>query len=98
MQREEAQRLVSQVEAELTTTDDDNLLAGRFDLSVETTDGRRFDSVLALPPGSPELPATPDEFAAKLRACGADVPDLLDGITWMRAAELLRRELPAARG
>ncbi|MGW1736301.1 hypothetical protein [Streptomyces sp. NPDC001999] len=51
-------------------------------------------ATLALPPGSPELPATEEEFAAKLADRGADVPGLLVGLDRKGAAQLMRDTFP----
>ena len=96
VRRPQAQALIEMVTVELPTTDDDNLLAGAFDLAVETQDGRTLTRRLSMPPGSPDLPATSEELAAKAVGCGADVPGLIDGVSWESAADLLRDQLPVA--
>jgi len=72
------------------------LLDGTVDISVRLASGRELRTGLALPPGSPDRPPSPADLAAKLAACGPDVPGLLAGITWPQAAGLLRATLPAA--
>ncbi|MGW5277790.1 hypothetical protein ACWEQP_35900 [Streptomyces sp. NPDC004044] len=54
-------------------------------------------TTLALPPSSPELPATEVEFDTKLADCGADVPGLLVGLDWKGAAHLMRDTFPVHR-
>ncbi|MEE4496208.1 MmgE/PrpD family protein [Streptomyces sp. BE230] len=90
-----AQRLVGLVET-VTTPDGSGLLTGETAIEISLTDGTTHRSVLGLPPGSPELPATDAEFAAKLADCGKDVPGLLDGLDWPGAARLMRATFPAA--
>jgi 2-methylcitrate dehydratase PrpD len=92
--RPEAQDLIQRVKPIYDETDDDNLLAGDVRIDVELANGETVSASLEMPPGSPARPATEEEFAAKLAACGADVPALVDAITWTSARELLRRELP----
>jgi 2-methylcitrate dehydratase PrpD len=72
------------------------LLDGTVGISVRLASGRELHTELALPPGSPDRPPSPADLAAKLAACGPDVPGLLDGITWPAAAALLRETLPPA--
>lgn len=90
-----AQRLVGLVRT-VTTSEGSGLLTGETVVEITLADGTTHRSALALPPGSPELPATEAEFAAKLTDCGADVPGLLDGLDWQRAARLMRSTFPAA--
>ncbi|MEU6577926.1 MmgE/PrpD family protein [Streptomyces sp. NPDC046805] len=92
--RAEAERLVGLVEV-VRTQDGEGLLTGETVIEVTTADGTVHGSTLALPPGSPELPATEAEFAAKLADCGTDVPGLVAGIDWKSAAELMRASFPA---
>lgn len=91
-----AQRLIGLVET-VKTPDGSGLLTGSTTVEITTADGVVHRSALALPPGSPELPATEEEFAAKLADCGADVPTLLTGLGWEGAAQLMRRTFPAHR-
>ncbi|MET7860132.1 hypothetical protein ABZS81_23595 [Streptomyces sp. NPDC005318] len=91
-----AQRLVELVEI-VKTPEGSGLLTGETAVEITTADGTVRGTTLALPPGSPELPATEAEFATKLADCGAEVPDLLNGIDWKGAAALMRASFPAAR-
>jgi 2-methylcitrate dehydratase PrpD len=93
--RAEARRLVELVEV-VKSPGGEGLLTGRTVVEVTTVDGVTHTAALDLPPGSPELPATDAEFAAKTVDCGADVPALLDGLDWKDAAALLRSAFPAA--
>lgn len=95
VRRPDAQALLTRVTSRLLDTDDDNLLAGECSVEVRLVDGRTETATLALPPGSPGLPPTADELAAKIAGCGQDVPALLAGIEWPAAAQLLRSVLPA---
>jgi 2-methylcitrate dehydratase PrpD len=92
-----AQDLVRRVTTDLPVTDDDNLLAGTFELTIATRSGRMLSSAIDMPPGSPAIPPTAGELAAKIRSCGDGVADLLVAITWATAADLLRDQLPVAR-
>ncbi|MFD9663532.1 MmgE/PrpD family protein [Rhodococcus sp. NPDC059968] len=94
VQRPDADSLVRLVTVELPETSDDNLLAGDVRISVQRHDGSCAEATLALPPGSPDLPPTPSEMAAKVASCGIDVPDLTASLTWENAAHLLRDQLP----
>ncbi|WP_030933901.1 MmgE/PrpD family protein [Streptomyces sp. NRRL B-24720] len=91
-----AQHLVELVEI-VKTPEGSGLLTGETTVEITTADGAVRGATLALPPGSPELPATEAEFAAKLADCGTDVPGLLTGIDWKGAATLMRASFPAAR-
>jgi 2-methylcitrate dehydratase PrpD len=71
------------------------LLDGTVGISVRLASGRELRTELALPPGSPDRPPSPADLAAKLAACGPDVPALLATIAWPSAAELLQTTLPA---
>jgi 2-methylcitrate dehydratase PrpD len=72
------------------------LLDGTVAVSVRLASGRELRTELALPPGSPARPPSPADLAAKLAACGPDVPALLATLTWPTAATLLRQTLPAS--
>lgn len=85
--REEAQRLLSLVEVRLTGAGD-GLLAGETVITVTTDDGRVRCEASDLPPGSPQRPPSPAQLIAKLADCGADVPGLLGGLDWGRAARV----------
>ena len=96
VQRSDSQSLMQLVTSDLPETNDDNLLAGEVSVSVRLRDGSNVESTLALPPGSPTLPPTAIEMAAKIESCGVDVPRLVGNLTWDNGADLLRRELPTA--
>ncbi|WP_255954744.1 MmgE/PrpD family protein [Streptomyces odontomachi] len=85
--------LVERVETVLTG-DGSGLLTGETVVDITTDDGAVHSAALALPPGSPGLPATGEEFDAKLADCGGDVVGLVAGIGWERAAGLLRKSFP----
>ena len=92
--RAEAQRLLRLVKTDLTPGGD-WLLAGRADITVMLTDGASRQVSLELPPGSPGRPPDTGDMAAKVADCGPDVPALLAGLDWARAAEILAAQLPA---
>ncbi|MFD9740695.1 MmgE/PrpD family protein [Umezawaea sp. NPDC059074] len=95
--RPEAQRLLRLV----TTTETpggDGLLAGSTDITVTTADGTRHDVSLSRPTGSPDRPPSPSDVDAKIADCGPDVPALLAGLDWARAAAVLTEHVPADRG
>lgn len=94
--RPEAQRLIRDVVGDLPSTGDDNLLGGDVAIAVRLRDGTELSASLELPPGSPSLPPTAAEFAAKLASCGADVSGVIASVNWQSAAELLRSALPVA--
>jgi 2-methylcitrate dehydratase PrpD len=94
VQRAAAQRLVELVEIELTPGGE-WLLAGQVRVAVELANGARHEASLELPPGSPGRPPTHEEFKLKIAECGDDVPDLLAGLDWQRAAALLNDALPS---
>jgi 2-methylcitrate dehydratase PrpD len=91
VRRPQARRLVSRVRPVLDPGGS-GLLAGAARIELDLTDGTTRAASLDVPPGSPLLPPTPEEMAAKLASCG--VPPLMaDETEWDRAAELLRAEL-----
>ena len=97
--RPAAEHIVAQVTPVLSDDATDTLLAGECEIEVLLADGSRLAERLRVPPGSPELPPTDAEFAAKLAACGDDVPRLLVDVSgarlsWQAAAALLREQLP----
>ncbi|WP_326835354.1 MmgE/PrpD family protein [Amycolatopsis rhabdoformis] len=94
--RPEAQQLAGLVESTLTPGGD-WLLAGEVDISIGLDDGTTHHVTLALPPGSPDRPPSAQDMAGKIADCGADLPELLDGLDWPRARALLR-QLLSARG
>ncbi|MEU5979944.1 MmgE/PrpD family protein [Streptomyces sp. NPDC047315] len=96
VRRPAAQRLVSLVEVVGEPDGGAGLLTGATTVEITTVDGAVHTATLALPPGSPELPATAEEFAAKLADCGPHVPDLMSGLDWTSAAALLRAAFPTA--
>ncbi|MGW4203685.1 MmgE/PrpD family protein [Streptomyces sp. NPDC004726] len=96
VRRTAAQRLVALVET-VRTPGGSGLLTGETTVEITTGDGSVHTASLDLPPGSPHLPATEEEFAAKLADCGPDVPGLLAGVDWEGAAALMRASFPAAR-
>ena len=82
VQRPDAQSIVRLVTANLTDEPVDNLLSGDCTIEVELASGETLTESLTLPPGSPGLPPTAEELAAKIAACGEDVPGLLANISW----------------
>ncbi|MFD4231339.1 MmgE/PrpD family protein [Streptomyces sp. NPDC058545] len=93
VERPLAQRLIGLVET-VRTPEGSGLLTGDTSVEITTADGTVLRATLALPPGSPALPAAEEEFAAKLADCGADVPGLLVGLDWKGAAQLMRDTFP----
>jgi 2-methylcitrate dehydratase PrpD len=95
--REPAQALMAAVRTDYGPGDPGpaGLLDGTVDISVRLASGRELRTELARPPGSPDRPPSPADLAAKLAACGPDVPGLLANITWPAAAALLCETLPA---
>jgi 2-methylcitrate dehydratase PrpD len=92
--RPEAQRLLHLVN--LTAgPGGDWLLAGHIDITLTLHDGTRYSVSQQLPPGSPGRPPSPQDMQAKIADCGSDVPVLLDGLDWARAATILAEQLPA---
>lgn len=67
---------------------------GRISLRIGLADGSEVHTEPALPPGAPGRPPSDADLPAKAAACGPDVPALLDGPTWTRAAELPRKHFP----
>lgn len=92
VQRDEAQRLLHQVDVHLTPGGD-WLLDGQVGVAITTTDGRRLQATEEFPPGSPQRPPTPQEFAAKLDDCLAGSGVAASDVTWTTAPTLLRRLL-----
>lgn len=93
VQRWEAQELLRKVESELTSGGS-GLLTGEVDIEVEHDD-EAMRVRLAQPPGSPSRPPSESELDGKLAACGADVPGLLEGLSWDSAHALLTSTFPA---
>jgi 2-methylcitrate dehydratase PrpD len=90
VQRPAALRLVELVET-TATPGGDGLLDGEVAIALDRRDGATLETRLALPPGAPQQPPTPDQLAAKLRACALDpqAADALTAATWHDAATLL---------
>jgi 2-methylcitrate dehydratase PrpD len=91
--RPEARRLVHAVDL-ITSPGGDNLLSGKIEITVRTSDGASYTASLHNPPGSPDRPPIADDMIAKMEDCGKDVPDLVLGVDWSDAAAMLRAELP----
>src|SRR5947208_3005708 len=72
VRRDEARRLVSVVETKLDPGGD-WLLDGELEAEVHTADGAVLRARQQYPPGSPARPPTPDQLAAKLADCVADL-------------------------
>jgi len=88
-----ARRLVHRVRLD-TPAGGDNLLSGKIEITVTTSDGTRYVAVLDSPPGAPDRPPGEEEMTAKMEDCGKDVPDLVRGVDWSGAADMLRAEIP----
>ncbi|MFC8723486.1 hypothetical protein, partial [Kitasatospora sp. NPDC057198] len=95
VRRPAVRRLLERVEVFAADSGGSDLLTGATEVEVALAGGRTVGRTLALPPGAPGLPATDEEFAAKVAGCGPDVPALLDGLTWASAAALLADAFPA---
>lgn len=91
--RPEAQRLTRIVTTTLSPGGD-WLLAGQVAITLVLADGTRRDVRLELPPGSPGRPPSEADLDAKIADCGPDVPALLGGLDWPRAAAVLAEQLP----
>ena len=92
VRRPEVATLVERVHME-PTPGGATLLASRLEVELVERGGQTRRVRLDLPPGAPGRPATAEEMTRKLSACGADVPELLSGVTWRTAPAVLRREL-----
>jgi 2-methylcitrate dehydratase PrpD len=92
--RPEAQRLLNLVRTAVTPGGD-WLLAGQIDITLVMSDGTRHAARLGHPPGSPARPPAQADLDAKAADCGPDVPALLAGLDWTRAAVILAEQLPA---
>ncbi len=92
VRRPEVARLIERVHLQ-PAPGGSTLLAPGLEVELVERGGRTRRARLDLPPGAPGRPATTAEMAGKLSACGADVPDLLSGVTWRTAPAILRREL-----
>jgi 2-methylcitrate dehydratase PrpD len=93
--RPEAQRLLHLVRTTVPPGGD-WLLAGQVDITLAMSDGTRHVASLGQPPGSPGRPPSRADLDAKVADCGPDVPALLAGLDWARAAVILAEQLPAA--
>lgn len=93
--RPEAQRLLHLVRTAVAPGGD-WLLAGQIDITLVMSDGTRHVASLRHPPGSPGRPPSGADLEAKIADCGPDVPALLAGLDWTRAAVILAEQLPAA--
>ncbi|MEU5979790.1 MmgE/PrpD family protein [Streptomyces sp. NPDC047315] len=95
--RAEARRLVAATETVLVPGGD-GLLSGETDIRLELGRGGTLHTRLAQPPGAPLRAPSQDDLERKFAACGADVPHLLNGLTWASARALLtetiRRQRP----
>ncbi|MFF4255488.1 MmgE/PrpD family protein [Streptomyces sp. NPDC001663] len=92
--RPEAQKLLGLVRADLLPGETGTLLDGRVALRVDLADGSEVYTELELPPGAPQRPLSEADLGAKAASCGADVPALLEGLTWAGAGEVLREHFP----
>jgi 2-methylcitrate dehydratase PrpD len=88
VRRPAARQIMSRVTAEESPGGED-LLTGETGIEIRLADGSVHATALAAPPGSPALPATEAEFAAKLADCDADLGDL----SWADAHDLLEEEI-----
>ncbi|HUA70946.1 MAG TPA: MmgE/PrpD family protein [Solirubrobacteraceae bacterium] len=86
VRRPDATRLMRAVEV-AATDGGDHLLTGEVEIELETNAGAAVRTALALPPGAPERPMTPEELRAKLVLCGAGE---LTELSWESAAEFVR--------
>lgn len=93
VRRPQARRLVEATET-VRTPGGSGLLSGEVAVHLELTDGTTLLTALAEPPGAPSRPPGATDLRAKFAACGADVPELLTGVTWASAGELLTSALP----
>jgi 2-methylcitrate dehydratase PrpD len=73
------------------------LLDGELVIELHHRSGQTERQRLRWPVGSPASPPTPAELHGKLLACGADVPGLLESISWEAAPGLLRAHLSTER-
>ncbi|WP_371799988.1 hypothetical protein OG963_39740 [Streptomyces sp. NBC_01707] len=93
VERPPAQRLIGPVEA-VRTSKGPGLLTGDTSVQITIGHGTVPRTTLAPPPGSPQLAASKEEFAAKVADCGADAPGLLLGLDRKGAAQLMRDTFP----
>ena len=93
--RPEARRLVRLVEVELAAGGD-GLLDGELEAEVHLADGTVLRTRLQHPPGSPQLPATPEQLGAKLQDCVGGLDADWTTWTWGTAADVLRSHVSTA--
>lgn len=101
VQRPQAQHLLELTEITLTDGTGDGLLDGAVDVEVDLADGQTVTGSLDLPPGSPGLPPTPEEMAAKVVDClalGGVTDTTPDDISWANGARLLALHLGGGGG
>lgn len=91
VRRPEVQRLLPQVEVELTDGGD-GLLDGEVEVEVHAG-GATYAARLALPPGAPGRPPTAEEMSRKVAECLSGTRVAADDIDWSTAPELLRSVL-----
>lgn len=94
VRRPAARELLSAVDVELVEGGS-GLLTGEVDIEVEHGD-EPVRVRMGDPPGSPARPPSTAELEAKQAACGADVPALLDGLSWDSARRLLASTCPGS--
>jgi 2-methylcitrate dehydratase PrpD len=92
--RPEARALLARVQT-VASPGGTDLLDGELQVDILLRDGSTVSQRLALPPGAPGVPPTAEQLLAKFSDCGEDIPGLLRDLTWERATEILRRELPS---
>jgi len=93
VQRPGAQRLIGLVETKLEPGGQ-GLLDGELAAEVHTGTGTVLEAAQQFPPGSPAVPPTPAQFAAKLSDCVRGLDTDPAAWTWETAAAALRRLLP----
>jgi 2-methylcitrate dehydratase PrpD len=92
VQRPEAQRLVDLVDVELIDGGD-HLLSGTLDVELHTARDV-LTGTLALPPGAPSRPPTPEQLRRKASDCLAGTDVDAGALGWDDAAQVLRDHLP----
>lgn len=90
--RSEAHRLIDLVEVELVPGGH-GLLDGELEAEVHLTDGTVRRTRQQYPPGSPQLPATPEQLGAKLQDCVRGLSVDWTTWSWGTAADVLRAHL-----
>ncbi|MGY6020037.1 MmgE/PrpD family protein [Streptomyces spinosirectus] len=94
VRRPEARKLMERVHVERLPGETSSLLDGHVTLRIGLAGGGEVRTELTLPPGAPRRPLSESDLRAKATVCGVDVPALLDGLTWSRAAQILRTHFP----